>query len=404
MRGNAGRPWPCWPPAALLVALTLLAYRLTPATQESPLGRLKDGIERQGVVGHLVSQRLATYPLLFRVLREHPLSGVGAGLYLAEATKQRALLEPGLQLQESFLLASFAPNQFLNTGVELGLPAMIVLVLVFAWAAAAPWRAPAPGAGEPALTASDLTVSLVALAAALQLGPAFHNSEALVFLWLIVGLAARGRGPESGAPGEVEQPAAAASPSIATAVVAAALVLGVAGHLWSAPALAVEHQWRQLRWRIGIGMLEQQPDGRWSRPEATLSVDTAAPALAVRWHAGDAAAPDYRAQVSFYVDGELVERSPARSGVVRESVLPLPLVAGYKRISVRVDPPFVPASAGGHDERRLGVFIHSVSPLKNGAARNPAEPSPLPSARPPTGSSPRRRESGRPAPPSRCAP
>ena len=51
--------------------------------------------------------------------------------------------------------------------------------------------------------------------------------------------------------------------------------------------------------------------GRWTAAEATLSVDTPARAVVLRWHAGDAAASRYRADVSFYVDGQLVERSPA---------------------------------------------------------------------------------------------
>lgn len=353
--------------ASLLLALTFVAYRLTPATQESPLGRLKHGIERQGLLGHLVTQRLASYPLLFRVMGAYPLSGVGAGLYLAEASKQRALLMPALALEEPYLLTSFAPNQFLNTGVELGVPAMTALVVVFACAAFALLRRRVGAQPEPE-QAGDLLVSLLALAAALQLGPSFYNSEALVFLWLVVGLAARGgAAPDTSGEAKLEaQVRAGGFGSRATAaIVAGAVVLGIAGHLLSLPALAVEHQWQRLRWRLGIGMLEQQTEGRWSRPEATFSVDTAAATVAIRWHAGDTAAPDYRTEVSFYVDGALVERSPARSGPIRESVLPLPRVPGLKRISVRVAPPFVPSAAsGGQDQRRLGIFIHSVKPAE----------------------------------------
>ena len=109
--------------------------------------------------------------------------------------------------------------------------------------------------------------------------------------------------------------------------------------------------------------MQPKEGGRWTRPEATFVVDTTAPTAIVRWHAGDQAVRDYTAEVSFYVDGALVERSPAVSGRVRESVLPLPAVPGFKRISVRVSPPFVPAeTSGGDDWRRLGIFIHSVTP------------------------------------------
>jgi hypothetical protein len=117
-----------------------------------------------------------------------------------------------------------------------------------------------------------------------------------------------------------------------------------------------------------MGMLQAEPGGRWSRPEATFSVDTSAPAVVVRWHAGDEASPDYRARVSFYVDGALVQESLARSGAIRETVLPLPAVAGFKRISVRVVPPFVPAARSASEDRRsLGVFVHSVTPVEGPA-------------------------------------
>ena len=63
--------------------------------------------------------------------------------------------------------------------------------------------------------------------------------------------------------------------------------------------------------------------------------------------------------MSFFVDGLLVESSVTGSGPIRESVLPLPDVAGPKRISVLVDPPFLPGpSLGRDDPRRLGIFIH----------------------------------------------
>jgi hypothetical protein len=67
--------------------------------------------------------------------------------------------------------------------------------------------------------------------------------------------------------------------------------------------------------------------------------------------------------VTFYVDGELVEQSLAGSGPVRESVLPLPDVIGPKRISVRVEPPFLPGERLGRDDpRRLGIFLHEPRP------------------------------------------
>lgn len=354
--------------ALLLVAVG--AYLVTSPDTVSPLGRMKWGIERQGFLGHLFTTRLWSYPLIFRVMGEYPLSGVGAGLYLAEVSKQHALLTPNLVILEPYLLVSYAPNQFLNTGVELGVPAMIALVIAFVSAAAVPLsRRPREGS-------ADLAISLLALAGALQLGPEFYNSEALVFFWLIIGLAARpGGGP--GADANPRPHPRTIGFRATAAMVVGAVVIGIAGHLLSLRSLAVDHQWKRLRWRLAIGMHPPEPGGQWSGPEATFVVDTAAREVIVRWHAGDRAARDYRAEVTFYVDGSLVERSLALPGRIRESVLPLPEVAGYNRISVRVSPPFVPAATpGGSDRRRLGVFIHSVTPAEGEHRGDPARPAP----------------------------
>jgi hypothetical protein len=333
---------------ASLVGGAAAAYWITPAGHGTPLARLKEGIGRQGVVGHLLATRLSSYPLAFRVLREYPLAGVGAGLYPAEMDKQRALLAPDVVIQDPYLLTSYAPNQFLNTGVELGLPAMAAVVLVFVYAGGAAW--PRPDGGGSAW----LTVSLLTLAGALQLGPSFLNSEAVVFLWLIVGFAVKARPPAARLPLGLRPTGA---------VLAGMLVLGLVGQLLAWPRLAVDNQWRQLRWRLNIGMQPPEPRGQWTSPEATFAVDTVAPRVKVRWHAGDEAARGYRAEVSFYVDGVLAEKSLASAGRIRESVLPLPAVPGFKRVSVRVFPPFVPAGAiGGGDRRELGIFIHSLGP------------------------------------------
>ena len=341
---------------ALLLWAGWAVYRATPPTYATPLGRLKAGVEEEGLVGHLFAQRLHAYPFAFRVMGEYPLSGIGAGLAPAEVSKQRALLAPDMKVLD-YLLTSYAPNQFLNTGVELGLPALVALVVPFVGVGAALLRR--PGSGE-------WLVSLLVLAGALQLGPALYNSEALVFGWLVVGLAARA----AMVPGPAGEPASAprgVGPRATTAFLAVVVVVGLAGQALSLPSLAVDHQWHRLRWRLGMGMLPQEGDGRWSRPQATFSIDTTAPAVSIQWHAGDPAYPGYRADVAFYVDGVLVERSVAASGRRRESVLPLPAVAGFKRISVRVEPPFVPAEVGGTDERRLGIFVHAVTPAAAGA-------------------------------------
>src|SRR5262249_6136544 len=239
---RGGRPRAACVSAAALVLLLAVAatvYRVTPADPVSPAGPLKEGIEREGLVGHLVTTRLGTYTLLFRVMAAYPLSGVGVGLFPAEVSKQRTLLTPEQAIADPYLRTSNAPNQFLNTAVELGLLAMIALVLVFVSAAVASWRHPAPGQ-------TDRLVGLLGLAAELQFGPGFQTSEALVFFWLVVGLAAPPLAPAS---------AARIVGRRATLwLLTGAVAVGLLGQLWSRKALAVESQWQRLRWRLNIGM------------------------------------------------------------------------------------------------------------------------------------------------------
>jgi hypothetical protein len=346
---------------ALLLSVAGATYLLVPAGEGTSVGRLRSSIEKEGLIGHLFETRLTSYPLALRVMLEYPFSGVGVGLYGAEVSKQQAMLLPDLQGLDPYLLGSYAPNQFLNTGVELGIPALLALVVAFAAVAVTVLRR-----GRKALA---FAIGLVLLAAALQLGPDLYNSEALVFCWLILGLAAR-RSPSSPA-GQGSAPRAVGTVAT-TAALAGVTLVAITGHLVSMSSLSVEHQWDRLRWRMTAGMYEQEDGGgQWTGPAATFSVDAASPGILLRWHAGDRAATAYRARVSFYVDGALAEQSLALPGQVRETRLPLPPVTGFKRISVLVSPPFVPADAlGGDDRRQLGIFIHSVRP----AGQTPAPP------------------------------
>jgi O-antigen ligase len=359
--------------AVLLLSAAAVAYRAASPNQSTPFGRFKREVARRGLYGSVFETRLQSYPLIFRILGQYPLSGVGAGLYTAEVSKQRGLLMPDLTLAEPYLLSSYAPNQFLNVGAELGVPAMLALALVFACtlvaAATTTWTRRAHA------RSGDLLISLLALGGSLLLGPSFYTSEALVFLFLLVGSAARGDVFASDRPSTRPRVFGTA---LTAALLTGTAVLGIGGQILSRPSLAIDRQWTSLRWRMAMGMKPPEPGGRWTEPEATLAVDTRAPEVTLRWHAGDETVRGYRADVSFYVDGVLVERSPAVSGRVRESTLPLPDVDGYKRISVRVWPPFVPAAAGeGDDRRRLGIFIHSVTPVDaTDSAGSPPAPDP----------------------------
>jgi hypothetical protein len=352
----------------LLPGLVVVAYVMTPADQATPLGRLKDQIEHGGGASSLLGGRLSSYPLIFRVLGEYPLTGVGVGLYPAEVGKQHALLTPDLKVLQPYLLSSYAPSQLLNTGVELGLPAMVglLVVLVFATVRAIP-RKGCPGR-------LDLAISLLAMGAALQVGPAFHNSEALFFFWLVIGLAASAGSP-AGTASEPCTPGRTVGPRATTAVVVLAALVVLGGQCLALPSLAIDHQWKRLRWPMNIGMEAREEGGRWTAPEATFTVRTSARELILRWHTGDPVQPGYRAVVSFFVDGELVEKSVASSGRIRESVLPLPQVQGLKRVSVRVSPPFIPANAnGGEDRRRLGIFLHSRGTGPEGSPERSSQP------------------------------
>ncbi len=75
-------------------------------------------------------------------------------------------------------------------------------------------------------------------------------------------------------------------------MVAGAVVLGISGQLLALPSLAIDRQWKRLRWPMNIGMKAWDEGGRWTAPEATFTVRTPARELMVRWHAGDQAVRD----------------------------------------------------------------------------------------------------------------
>ena len=267
---------------ALFLAVATWAYRATPADWVSPVGRLKLGIERDGLLGHLFVTRLNSYRLVGRVLAAYPLTGVGAGLYAAEVSKQHALLAPQAGITEPYLQSSFVPNQFLNAGAELGAPALIALIVAFACVGVSAFSR----RGDPRLL--DLAVSFVGLTVALQAAPSFYTSEALVFSWLVVGGAASGSlTPRERAAEEVPRAGTAA-------LLAGAVALGIVGQILARPALALDSQWRRLRWPMNLGLLRREEGGRWTRPETTFTVNAAGPQLRLRWHVGDVAAPDYQ--------------------------------------------------------------------------------------------------------------
>jgi hypothetical protein len=342
--------------AVVLPVAAWATYRAATPNEATPLGRLKLGIEKQGLLGHFYAVRLSGYPLAFEVLGAYPIGGVGVGLYPSEVQRQHALLSPALVIGDPFLMSSNVPNQFLNLGAELGWPSLLALVAVFAHAGRVLLSGRRDGWWCDA-------VSLGTLALVLQLGPGLQNSEAMVFAWLVVGRAARAT-PVAAAGAQPADPAPPLGARTTSLLLAGVLLLGLAGQARTRPLLSLETAWQRLRWPLNIGMLAPEPGGgRWTAPEATFTVECQAPRLRIRWHAGDELAPDYHGEVSFFVDGVMVERSPAIAGRIRESLLPLPPVAGLKRISIRTTPPFVPArTMGGSDGRRLGVFLHAVVP------------------------------------------
>jgi O-antigen ligase len=339
--------------ALLLIVLVAIGslYALTPPGPASPIARLKLGIETDGLFGHIQRTRLFSYPLHFAVMGAYPLAGTGIGAYYAEVVKQYHLLTPDLAVTDAYLMGSYAPNMFLNIGVELGVPAMAALCLVFLLAGYASFRARARATAPMAL------VALLTLILAMQFGPELYNAEALVFFWLMIGFAARGGVTEAVAAGEAV-PVRTRQARLTAAILWGGAALAIFGHLLAAPALSVENQWQRLRWHLDVGFYPAEAGGRWSEPEAMFVTDSQASEITLQWHAGDPAAPEYETPVSFYVEGRLVETSLAAAGQQRISVLPLPTDPGFKRISVKVGHAFVPdAELHNGDRRELGIFL-----------------------------------------------
>lgn len=167
--------------AAAVAAAALLLVTLVRPLRERVVG-LRAALTSVEELNEALSGRLDGWWVAMRLLRDHPLAGVGFGAYRAEfAPAKLALLAEGVPFFAGHVNPSFANahSEYLEIGAELGWPG----VLALAWGAAlvlrAAWRTRSRPAAERALAWGGI-VALALLALAyfpLRLGP-------VAFAWI----------------------------------------------------------------------------------------------------------------------------------------------------------------------------------------------------------------------------
>jgi hypothetical protein len=291
----------------------------------------------------------------WRMVREHPLDGIGIGRYFKEvyayAPNPRRLIRP----QEN------AHNYPLQVAAELGVPGLLCLLALFGAAAGGGWRAARSGA-TPA-------VRRLGLAAAAGTGAFFltcltgHSlllREGQLTFWVLAGvglLLGRGHAP----------PPAAATPADRAALRArlgrlgAASVPAAAALLLATLPLRVESQLARIdlsRLPSGVYDEERSRSGdafRWTEPKATFHIP--ARARAVRFTLR-AAAP-FPQTLRVVHDGRVVDLVRLDDHLWRTLRYVLPQARDgvrFRRFELHVTPAWRPAG----DPRDLGVMVRSV--------------------------------------------
>ena len=197
--------------------------------------------------------------------------------------------------------------------------------------------------------------------------PGLLNSEAVVFFWMVVGLAARMAEP---APSTItSSPLADLRPTQRRAPPRRRAALGLAGLALSRggwPSRASGNSFGAphasgCRRRRAVDVSGGDVRGR-------RGLLRRGRALARGRSGGEGLPGGSR----LYVVGALVQRALGALGQVRESVLPLPAVVAFKWISVRVSPPFVPPSPSrGMTEAAWRLHPSGEQPEVTGRAGGP---------------------------------
>ncbi len=166
--------------AAVAIAALLLVTLVSPLRER--VVRLRPALTSVEELNEALSGRLDGWWVAMRLLRDHPLTGVGFGAYRAEfAPAKLAMLAEGVPFFTGHVNPSFANahDEYLEVGAELGWPGLLALGWGIALVLRAAWRTRSRPAAERALAWGGI-VALALLALAyfpLRLGP-------VAFAWI----------------------------------------------------------------------------------------------------------------------------------------------------------------------------------------------------------------------------
>ncbi|HUX08735.1 MAG TPA: hypothetical protein VMX35_15650 [Acidobacteriota bacterium] len=297
----------------------------------------------------VIMQRVADWPTVDSLALSYPLSGVGIGTYLANASNNSVeIARPGVP-------HGSGPSVIGRLAAEAGFPAsfiflLAVVLLIFRQAAPAANTVSVDKKEKGLLKPALFTVALVAV----LFGPFDFEMITLTLFMLALGL----NTPAKSNVGE------GASGAVAIGVAWVAVVMMLAMCLISNAQLAPMAQWERLRWPIDSGFYPAETEGgfRWTEPKAVKTLTPDRRFIYIEWLAGDSAVEDYSTKVRFSWDGRLVEELRAASGELQHTIVPVDPQGSIPRLLlIETDTPFVPSDhlANG-DSRRLGIAIFKL--------------------------------------------
>ena len=297
----------------------------------------------------VIMQRVADWPTVDSLALSYPLSGVGIGTYLANASNH------SVEIARPRVPRGSGPGVIGRLAAEAGFPAsfiflLAVVLLIFRQAAPAANIVSADTKEKGLLKPALFAVAVVAV----LFGPFDFEMITLTLFMLALGLYT----PAKSNVGE------GTSGAVSIGIAWAAVVMMLAMCLISNAQLAPMAQWEQLRWPLDSGFYPAETEGgfRWTEPKAVKTLTPDRRFLYIEWLAGDSAVEDYSTTVRFSWDGRIVEELKTASGELQHTIVPVdPQGSTPRLLVIETDPPFVPGEhlANG-DSRRLGIAIYKL--------------------------------------------
>lgn len=281
----------------------------------------------------------------------HPVSGVGAGTFVVEAPNIAAELNAPLRVLDNAL------NLFLQVSSELGLPALVFLILGFSSIAVSCLRRTDRSIISKT-SAANVYIFLMPLMLCFLLGFFMYFAEFVAVSMLIAGLLCRNT------PGD----AITTSPrnSRRAWIIIPLLLIGFVVYFTcsalTGTAMHPSKTWERARWRIDAGFYPEElgpPRFRWTGPLAVRTVDPGEPILHLRWRMERLPGRDHTPFVEIYFCEKPFATISFWDSEWKDSFLWL----GYRgdkreKLALIANGSFIPADFfGGGDTRELGVAV-----------------------------------------------